>query len=77
MPLVYLYSYEAEFIQTNLSTGKKQLAFRFNLTYRYVDDALSINNQAFEKYPAEFEITDTTESITSGFFLKFTTADWE
>ena len=51
--------------------GKKQLASRFNLTYRYIDDVLSINNPEFENYlgqmyPVELEIKDTTESTTSG-----------
>ena len=41
---IFLYSYEADFIQSLLSTGKKQLAFRFNLTFRYIDDVLSISN---------------------------------
>ena len=36
---IFLYSYEAEFIHSLLSTGKKQLASRFNFTYRYIDDA--------------------------------------
>ena len=31
---IFLYSYEADFIQSLLSTGKKHLASRFNLTYR-------------------------------------------
>ena len=37
---IFLYSYEADFIQSLLSTGKKHLASRFNLTYRYIDDVL-------------------------------------
>ena len=41
---IFLYSYEADFIQSLLSTGKKKLASRFNLTYRFIDDVLSINN---------------------------------
>ena len=43
---IFLYSYEAEFIQSLLSTDRKQLASRFNFTYtcRYIDDVLSINN---------------------------------
>ena len=70
---IFLYSYEAEFISL-LSTGKKQLASRFNLTYRYIDDVLSINNPEFEKYlgqmfPAELEIKDITENITSASYL--------
>ena len=71
---IFLYSYEADFIQSLLSTGKKHLASRFNLTYRYIDDVLSINNPEFENYlgqmyPAELEIKDTTGSITSASYL--------
>ena len=71
---MFLYSYEADFVQSLLSTGKKHLASRFNLTYRYIDDVLSINNQEFENYlgqmyPAELEIKDNTESTTSASYL--------
>ena len=67
-------SYEAEFIHSLLSTGKKKLASQFNFTYRYIDDVLSINNPEFENhliqmYPAELEIKDTTESNTSSSHL--------
>ena len=53
---------------------KKKLAYQFNFTYRYIDDALSINNPDFENYlgqmyPAELEIKDTTESNTSASYL--------
>ena len=66
---IFLYSYEAEFIQSLLSTGKKRLASQFNFTYRYIDDVLSINNPDFanylgQMYPAELEIKDTTERNT-------------
>ena len=58
---IFLYSYEAEFIQSLLSTGRKQLAFRFNL---------SINNPKFENflgqmYPDELEMKEPIESNTS------------
>ena len=71
---IFLYSYEAEFIQSLLSNGKKKLASQFNFTYRYIDDILSINNPDFENYlgqmyPAELEIKDTTESNTSASYL--------
>ena len=71
---IFLYSYEAEFIQSLLSTGKKRLASQFNFTYRYIDDVLSINNPDFENYlgqmyPPELEIKDTTESNTSASYL--------
>ena len=67
---IFLYSYEAEFIQSLLSTGKKKLTSQFNFKYRYIDDVLSINNPDFEKYlgqiyPAELENKDTLESNTS------------
>ena len=67
---IFLYSYEAEFIQSLHSTGKKKLGSQFNFTSRYIDDVLPINNQGFEKYlgqmyPAELEIKDTTGSNTS------------
>ena len=47
---ILLYSYEAEFIQSLLSTSRKRLASLFNFTYRYIDDVLSINNLDFENY---------------------------
>ena len=73
---IFLYSYEAEFIQSLLSTGRKRLASQFNFTYRYIDDVLSINNPDFENYlgqmyPPEHEIKDTTESNTSASYLDF------
>ena len=42
----------------------------FNLTLRYIDDVLSINNCYFHTYvdsiyPSELEIKDTTESASS------------
>ena len=69
-----MYSYEAEFIQYLLAAGKKQLALQFTYTYRYIDDVLSTNNPDFENYldqmyPAEFEMTETTESNTSASYL--------
>ena len=71
---IFLYSYEAEFIQSLLSTGRKRLASQFNFTYRYIDDVLSINNLDFENYlgqmyPPELEIKDTTDSNSSASYL--------
>ena len=59
---IFLYSYEAEFIQSLLSTGRKRLA-SVNFTYRYIDDVLSSNNPDFENYlgqmyPPELEIKE-------------------
>ena len=66
---IFLYSYEAEFIQSLLSVGKKRLAYHLNFTYRYIDDVLSIINPDFEMYPPGLEIKDTTESNTSASYL--------
>ena len=71
---IFLYSYEADFIQSLLLTGKIKLASQFNFTYRYIGDVLSINNPDFENYvgqiyPAELEIKNTTESNTSASYL--------
>ena len=73
---IFLYSYEANFKQSLGSTGKKQLASLFNLTYcyRYIDDVLSINNTEFENYLgqvylAELKIQDTTERTIFAFYL--------
>ena len=77
---IFLYSYEAEFIQSLLSTGRKRLASQFNFThthiyiYIYINDVWSINSPDFENflgqmYPPELEIKDTTESNTSASFL--------
>ena len=71
---LFLYSYEAGFIQSLLSNGKKWLASEFNFAYGYIDDVLSINNPDFENYlgqiyPPEHEIKDITESNTSVSYL--------
>ena len=71
---LFLYSYEADFIQKLLNQKKKKLAVSFNLTFRYIDDVLSINNDNFHTYvntiyPNELEIKDTTESSTQASYL--------
>ena len=71
---IFLYSYEAEFIQSLLSTGRKRLASQFNFTYKYIDEVLSINYPDFEQilsqmYSSELEIKYTTESNTSASYL--------
>ena len=72
--LANIFLYEAEFIHSFISTGRKRLASQFNFTYRYIDDVLSINNPDFENYlgqtyPPELEIKDTMESNTSASYL--------
>ena len=62
---LFLYSYEAEFIESLLKSGKKTEAKSFNFTFRYIDDLLSVNNPKVGNYlcviyPSELEIKDMT-----------------
>nr|ALK82329.1 copper/zinc superoxide dismutase [Pinctada fucata] len=71
---IFLYSYEAEFIQSLVSKVKGYLASYFNFTYRYIDDVLSINNPKFTDYlssiyPSELEVKETTETNNSASYL--------
>ena len=66
--------HKRSFIQSLLSTNRKPSASRFNFTWRYIDDVLSINNIEFDNYlgqmyPVELDIKDTTESNTSFTFV--------
>jgi hypothetical protein len=67
---LFLYSYEADFIQGLLKKNEKKLARSFNFTFRYIEDVLSLNNSRFGDfvdriYPIEHEIKDTTDTDTS------------
>ena len=71
---LFLYSYETEFLQQLVKNKKIKEARSFNLTFRYIDDVLSINNKTFATwipsiYPSELEIKETTESACSTSFL--------
>jgi len=62
-----IFSYEADFLQGLLMKNKKNLARSYILTFRYVDDVLSLNNSRFGDfvdriYPIELEIKDTPET---------------
>ncbi|KAK3103369.1 hypothetical protein FSP39_018776 [Pinctada imbricata] len=71
---IFLYSYEAEFIQSLVSEGKRYLASDFNFTYRYIDDVLSINHPKFADYLSsiylsKLEVKETTETNNSASYL--------
>jgi hypothetical protein len=71
---LFLYSYEAEFIQKLLHKNNKPLAVTYNSTFKYINDVLLINNDQFHSYvdsiyPGELEIKDITESSTSASYL--------
>ena len=71
---LFLYSYEANFIQQLLAKKKKNIAQKFSYTFRYIDDVLSLSNSEFEKYlhqiyPKELNITNTTDTSHSAAYL--------
>ena len=64
---LFLYSYEADFIQGLLKKNEKKLVRSFNFTFRYINDVLSQYNSRFGDfvdriYPIELEIKDTTNT---------------
>ena len=42
---LFLYSYDNEFLDKFIKEGKRKLARKFNLSYRYIDDLISFNNK--------------------------------
>ena len=71
---LFLFSYEADFVEELIRTDNKQLAKCFNFTFRFIDDVLSLNNKVFidhvdRIYPSELEIKETTDSSSSAAFL--------
>ena len=71
---LFLYYYEADFMQELLRNKDKKLAVSFNFTFRYIDDVLSLNNSKFGDYvgriyPIELEIKDTTDTVKSASYL--------
>ena len=71
---LFLYSYENEFLDKLIKEGKRKLARKFNLSYRYTDDLISLNNKRFYEfiydiYPKELTISETTERICFRCFL--------
>ena len=71
---LFLYYYEADFMQELLRKKDKKLAISFNSTFRYIDDVLSLINSKFGDYvdriyPIELEIKDTTDTVKSASYL--------
>ena len=76
---LFLYSYENEFLDILIKEGKRKFARKFNLSYRYIDDLIFLNNKRFKElisdiYPKELTISETTEptSVASYLNLLFT-----
>ena len=80
---LFLYSYEAYFIQGLLKKNEKKLARSFKFTFSYIDDVLSLNNSRFGDfvdriYPIELEIKDTTDTDRSVGFIPWPTPrNWQ
>ena len=73
---LFLYSYENEFLDKLIKEGKRKLARKFNLSYRYIDDLISFKNKKFKEfisdiYPKELTISETTESTSVVSYLDF------
>jgi hypothetical protein len=71
---LFLYSYEADFIQGFLTKNEKKLARSLNFTFCYIDDVLSLNKSRFGNfvdriYPIELAIKDTTDTDRSASYL--------
>ena len=71
---LFLYLYEADFIQGIRKKNEKKLARSFNFTFRDIDDVLSLNNSRFGDfvdriYPIELEIKDTAYTDRSVSYL--------
>ena len=47
---LFLYSYENEFLDKIIKEGKRKLARKFSLSYRYIDDFISFNNKRFKEF---------------------------
>ena len=70
---LFLYSYEADFIQEFLKKNEKKLARSFNISY--MDNILPLNNCKFGDivdhiYPIELEMKDTTDIDRSASYLE-------
>ena len=72
---LFLYSYEADFIQGLLKKNEKKLdRYCFYFTFRDIDDVHSLNNSRFGDfvdciYPIELEIKDSTDTDRSASYF--------
>ena len=71
---LFLFSYEADFIQGLLKKKEKKLVRSFNFTFHYIDNVLLLNNSKFRDffnriYPIELEIKDITDADMSASYF--------
>ena len=70
---LFLYSYEVEFLKSMKKSNKK-LVKTFNLTSRYIDDLISVNNPRFKQflkdiYPEELVVSEIPKSRNAVSYL--------
>ena len=68
LAVLILYSYEIEFSDKLVEGGKRKLARKLNLSYRYIAGLISFSSKGFKEfisdiYPKELTISETKESI--------------
>ena len=68
---LFLYCYESEYMLNLSKSGNIPLAEKFNNTFRYIDDILSMDNPVFTDniqllYPSELQLN---KSNTSAFWI--------
>ena len=73
---LFLYSYEADFIQGFLKRSEKKLVGSFKFPFRYIDVVLSLNNSRFGDfvdhiYRIELEIKNTIATVRSASYLDY------
>ena len=66
---LFLYSYENEFLDKLIKEGKRKLARKFNLSYRYIDDLISFNNKRFKEFISDIYHKELTESTSVASYL--------
>ena len=71
---LFLYSYKNEVLDKLIKEGKRKLARKFNLSYRYIHYLISFNNRRFKEfisdiYPKELTISETKEFTSIASYL--------
>jgi hypothetical protein len=85
---LYLYAYEAAYMDKLVESAQKDIACQFHMSFRLIDDVLSVDNPHFVDaisrpfelggmYPAALDLNDTTVSPTEVRFLGMSVVDVE
>ena len=74
---LFLYSYENEFLDNMIKSGRRRLARSFNLCYRYIDDLIVFNNKKFLDYlkeicPSQLTVEKANKSDHLADYLELT-----